>query len=60
MKSLGVFPEENARYIGRATVADFNILTQSDRSHPLLSPTEPSVSLLVTLVRGKSEGKGES
>ena len=30
MKSLGVFPEENSRYIGKTTVADFNILTQTD------------------------------
>ena len=30
MKSLGVFPEENTRYIGKSTVADFNILTQTD------------------------------
>ena len=30
MKSLGVFPEESTRYIGKNTVADFTILTQTD------------------------------
>jgi hypothetical protein len=30
MKSLGVFPEESTRYIGKHTVADFIALTQTD------------------------------
>ena len=30
MKSLGVFPEENTRYIGKNTIADFTILTETD------------------------------